>query len=138
VKKEAKMETKEQIRQYRYSTAESLGILSIGIFTASLIGNIQWATIALIIFGAIFALSGIYLIIPYNLKQEWFLRKVATKKTMAIFKRVGWLIILALFGYRLTQKGVIWLTIIGILFVISAYVVFYISILKMRRRSNGN
>jgi len=132
------METKEQIRQYRYSTAESLGILSIGIFTASLIGNIQWATIALIIFGAIFALSGIYLIIPYNLKQEWFLRKVATKKTMAIFKRVGWLIILALFGYRLTQKGVIWLTIIGILFVISAYVVFYISILKMRRRSNGN
>ena len=130
MKKEAKMETKEQIRQYRYSTAESLGILSIGIFTASLIGNIQWATIALIIFGAIFALSGIYLIIPYNLKQEWFLRKVATKKTMAIFKRVGWLIILALFGYGLTQKGVIWLTIIGILFVISAYVVFYISILR--------
>jgi hypothetical protein len=127
------METAEQIRQSKYSAAESLGSLSLGTFIISLIGSVQWATIALIIFGAIFALGGIYLIIPCNLKQEWFLRKVATKKTMVIFKYLGWLLILARFGYDLMRTDIIWLKIIGILFAISAYVVLYTGIWRARK-----
>ena len=130
------MELKEQEREYRNSTAEAFGSLSLGIFAASLIGSVQWATIVLIIFGVVFALCGIYIIFPRNLKQEWFLRNVATKRNMAIFKRVGWLIVLAMFGYSLTQTGIIWLFIIGILFAIFSYALFYISIWRLSKIEN--
>jgi len=126
------METQDHTKEYRNATAESLVILSMAIFTVSLVDNTRWATIALIIFGAIFALSGVYLIIPCNLKQQWFLGKLATQETMAILKRLGWLLILVLFGYALTQKGTIWLIVVGLLFMISAYVVFYISIGRVK------
>ncbi len=66
------MEKEEEIKQYKNSVAENFGSLSLGVFAVSLIDSVQWATIALIIFGVIFALSGIYLIFPLNLKQEWF------------------------------------------------------------------
>lgn len=130
------METEVKMKQYKNSVAESFGNLSLGIFAVSLIGSVQWATIALIIFGVIFALCGIYIILPHDLKQEWFLRNVAKPKNMAIFKRVGWLIVLVMFGYSLTQTGIIWLQVIGILFAISAYVVFYISIWRLRDKES--
>ena len=113
------METKEQ-RQCRNKTAKSLGRLSIGIFTVSLLGDTQWLTIILIIFGVILALSWIYLIVPLNLNQEQFLRIVTTKQDvdfMGFIEDIGWLILLALFGLKLIQKDVIWLRIIGIIFV---------------------
>jgi hypothetical protein len=125
------METEEKIKQYKNSVAESFGNLSLGIFAVSLIGSVQWATIVLIIFGVIFVLCGTYIILPHDLKQEWFLRNVATPKNMAKFKRLGWLIVLVMFGYSLMQTGIIWLQVIGILFAISAYVVFYISIWRL-------
>ncbi len=59
------------------------------------------------------------------------LRNVATKKNIAIFKRIGWFIVLVTFGYSLTQTGIIWLFIIGIIFAILAYVMFYISIWRV-------
>jgi len=132
------METEEEIKQYKNSVAESFGSLSLGVFAASLIGSVQWATIVLIIFGVLFALCGIYIIFTRNLKQEWFLRNVATKRNMAIFKRVGWLIVLVMFSYSLTQTGIIWLLIIGIIFAILAYVIFYISIWRIGGKRNGN
>lgn len=125
------METEEKMKQYKNSVAENFGNLSLGLFAVSLIGSVQWATIVLIIFGVISALCGIYVIFPRDLKHEWFLRNVATPKNMAIFKRVGWLIVLVMFGVSLTQTGMIWLRVIGILFAISAYVVFYISIWRL-------
>ena len=131
-----KMETEEQIKQYQNSTVESFGSLSLGIFAVAIIGSVQWATIVLIIFGVVFASCGIYIIFPRNFKQEWFLRNVATKRNMAIFKRVVWLIVLAMFDYSLTQTGIIWLFIIGILFAIFAYVVLYIGIWRASKIKN--
>jgi len=132
------MKKEEGIKQYKNSVAENFGSLSLGIFAASLIGSVQWATIVLIIFGVVFALCGIYIIFRRNLKQEWFLRNVATKRNMTIFKRVGWFIVLVMFGYSLTQTGEIWLLIIGILFAIFAYVALYISIWKLRKKETPN
>ena len=128
------METKEKIEQhknYKNSVAENLGSLSLAMFAVSLISGVQWATIVLIIFGVISALCGIYLVFPRALKQEWFLRKVATPKTMAIFKRLGWFIVLAMFGYSLIQTGIIWLIIIGIILAILAYVIFYVKVWRL-------
>ena len=125
------MKKEEGIKQYKNSVAENFGSLSLGIFAASLIGSVQWATIVLIIFGVAFAICGIYIMFPRNLKQEWFLTKVANKKNMAMFKRLGWFIVLVMFGYSLTQTGIIWLFIIGILFAILAYVMLYISIWRV-------
>ena len=125
--------TEQEIKQYKNSLAENFGSLSLGIFAVSLIGSVQWATIVLIIFGVLFALCGIYIIVPRNLKQEWFLRNVATKKNMAIFRRIGWFIVLAMFGYSLTQTGITWLKILGIIFAILAYVNFYIGIWRIRK-----
>lgn len=131
------METEEKMEQYKNSVAENFGSLSLGIFAVSLIGSVQWATIVLIIFGVIFALCGISMKVPLDLKQEWFLRKVATPERMAIFKRLGWLIVLTMFGYSLImQTGIIWLKVIGILFAISAYVVFYVSLWRLRDKKS--
>jgi len=126
------METAERIEQYKNSVSENFGSLSLGIFAVSLIGSVPWATIVLIIFGVIFALCGISMKIPLDLKQEWFLRKVATPERMAIFKSLGWFIVLIMFGYSLIQTSIVWLIVIGILFAISAYVVLFISILRLK------
>lgn len=125
------METREIVRQYRNSAAENFGSLSLGIFAVSLISRLQWATITLIIFGVIIALCGIYLIFRRDLKQKWFLNNVATPRNMAVFKRVGWLIVLAMFGVSLTQTDILWLKITGILFAFLAYIIFFISIWKL-------
>ena len=125
------METGENTRQYRNSVAETFGSLSLGIFAVSLIGSVQWATIVLVLFGVLSALCGIYIVFAHDFGQGWFLRNVATAKNMAVFKRVGWLIVLAMFGYSLTQTGIIWLQVIGILFAFLAYVVFYISVRRL-------
>lgn len=130
------METEEKIKQYKNSVAENFGSLSLGIFAVSLIGSVQWATIVLIILAVIFALCAIYIRVPHDLKQKWFLRKVATPENMSIFKRVGWLIVIVMFGYGLMQTDTIWLRVIGILFAISAYVVFYISIYRLRDKKS--
>ena len=127
------METKEQ-RQCRNKTAKSLGRLSIGIFTVSLLGDTQWLTITLIVFGVILALIGVYLIIPGSPKHESFLRE----RDMDIAEALGWFIVLSLFGLRLIQKGVVWLTIVGILFVIVAYIVFVVSLLRKRSKEGNN
>lgn len=128
--------TEQEIKQYKNSVAENFGSLSLGVFAVSQIGSVQWATIVLIIFGVVFALCGIYIIVQRNLKQEWFLRKVATKTNMAIFRRIGWFIVLVMFGYSLMQTGITWLFIIGILFAIGAYVVLYISIWRLGKIKN--
>lgn len=128
------MEPEEKIKQYRNSVAESFGSLSLGILGVSLVGSVQWSSIVLIIFGMMFALCGIYIIFPRDLKQEWLLENAAAPRHMAIYKRIGWLIVLAMFGYSLMQTGVIWLRVIGILFAILAYAVFYISLLRLKAR----
>lgn len=128
--------TEEDTKYYKDSVAENFSSLSLGVFAVSLIGSVQWATVVLIIFGVVFALCGIYIIVPRNLKQEWFLRNVATKTNMAIFRRIGWFIVFVMFGYNLTQTGITWLFIIGILFAIGAYVVLYISIWRLRKIKN--
>ena len=128
------MKPEEKIKQYRNSVAESFGSLSLGIFAVSLVGSAQWSSIVLIIFGMMFALCGLYIIFPRDLKQEWLLENVAAPRHMAIYKRIGWLIVLAMFGYSLTQTGIIWLRVIGILFAILAYVVFYISLFTLKAR----
>ncbi|MBA7674707.1 hypothetical protein ES703_82928 [subsurface metagenome] len=128
------MEPEEKTKQYRNSVAESFGSLSLGIFAVSLVSSAQWSSIVLIIFGIMFALCGIYIIFPRDLKQEWLLENAAAPRHMAIYKRIGWLIVLAMFGYSLTQTGITWLRVIGILFAILAYVVFYISLLRLKAR----
>lgn len=122
------METEEKTKEYTNSVAENFGSLSLGIFAVSLIGGVQWATIVLTILGAIFALCAIYIRVPHDLKQKWFLRKVAKPENMAIFRQVGWLIVIVMFGYALTQTDIVQLRLIGLLFAISAYVIFYINI----------
>ncbi len=132
------MEKDKRITQYKSLVAESFGSLSIGIFGVSLVGDIQWATTLLIIIGVIIGLCGIYVLLPYNLNQEWFLKEVAGPRNMAIFKRFGWFIVVVMFGYSLTQTGVIWMIGIGLLSVFLSYVVFYISLWRfMDKRKKG-
>ncbi len=128
------MGSTEQGKEQKKSTAALLGRLSIGIFTVSLLGDTQWLTITLIIFGVILALSGIYLRVPCNLKQEWFLCKVADERTMSNLEAFSWLCILALFGIKLIQTGMMWLKIIGILFAIFAYIVLVVSIWRTGKK----
>ena len=71
------METKEQIRQRKNLTAESLGSLSLGVFATSLIVSNLWGIITLVTIGIILAMCGIYLIVPTNLKQDLFLKNIA-------------------------------------------------------------
>lgn len=126
------MEPAEKIKQYKNSVAETFVSLSLGTFGVSLIGSEQWATIVLIIFGMMFALFGIYIRLPCDLKQDWLLKKVAAPKHMAIYNAITWFIVGAMFGFSLTQTGITWLWVIGILFAILAYAVLLISLLRLK------
>ncbi|MFC1977387.1 hypothetical protein ACFLWS_03870 [Chloroflexota bacterium] len=124
------MDTEESKKQYKNSVAETFGSLSIGLFTAALIGSVDWATVLLIIFGAIFTLCGIYIFVPLDLRQQWFLANIATKKRTGVFKSVGWFIVVIMFAYNLTQTGVTWQLFVGIIFIGFSYVVLSLSIWK--------
>jgi len=120
----------QEIQNRKKLVAKNFASLAVGIFSVALISLDQWATIMLIIFGSIFALSGFYLRIPLNFKQEWFLKNIARDKDLAIFESIGWLAILGRLGYDLTQKDIAWLKILGILCAILAFFIFYISLCK--------
>jgi len=127
------MDTAEQLKQHRNSVAESLGSLTLGILGVSMVGNTSWATYTLLVIAAIIAISGIYLMIPFNWKQESFLEKVATKQNMSIFKAIAWFIVFVMFGYNLIMTRITWLIIIGFLFMIIGYAVLCISIRRARK-----
>lgn len=133
------MEAEEQIKQHKYSTAESFASLSIGLWAVSLIGyltlGITWATYFLAIVGAISALLSIYLILPWNGKQKSVLGFLETNKIIGIIKLLVWLIVLAVFGVSLIQTKVIWLIVAGLITIIIAFIVFYVGIWRMSKNN---
>jgi len=133
------METEEQIKQHKYSTAESFASLSIGLWAVSLIGyltsGIPWATYFLAIVGAISALLSIYLILPWNGRQKSVLGFLKTNKIIGIVKLLVWLIVLAVFGVSLIQTKVIWLIVAGLITIIIAFIVFYVGIWRMNKNN---
>ncbi|OGO06612.1 MAG: hypothetical protein A2Z76_01750 [Chloroflexi bacterium RBG_13_56_8b] len=138
-----KMETEEQVKQYKNSTVEAFGSLSLGLWTVALVGyltsGISWETYILIVLGGLSALFSIYLVLPWDCvyrKQKVVLKCFEKKQILKIAKSLGWLIVLAVFGVRLVQTKVDWLIIAGLIFAIFAYVVFYASLWKMKK-DNG-
>lgn len=129
------METEEQIRQYKNSTAGSFASLSLGLWAVALVGysgsGISWATYFLVVVGAISALFGVYLILPWDWKQNQTLRYLETKRVMKVAEALGWLIVLAVFAVGLIQTRVYLLIFTGIIIGITAYVVFLISISRI-------
>ena len=133
------METEEQIKQHKYSTAESFASLSIGLWAVSLIGyltsGISWATYFLAIVGAISVLLSIYLIPSWNRRQKSVLEFLERNKIMRIVKLLVWLIVLAVFGVSLIQTKVIWLIVAGLITIIIAFIVFYVGIWRMNKNN---
>ena len=134
------METKEQIRRYKNSVAESFASLSFGLWAVSIIGYISsgvyLAMYVLVIAGVISALFSIYLsvylVLPWDWKQQLVLRILETKQVMKAAKFVIWLIILATFAVGLMQTKVDWLIFIGLIIIAIAFIVFfYVSIFRM-------
>jgi len=136
------METKEQVRRYKNSVAESFASLSFGLWAVSIIGYISsgvyLAMYVLVIAGAISALFSIYLsvylVLPWDWKQQLVLRFLETKKVMNATKLVIWLIILATFAVGIMQTEVVLLMFIGLIIVAIAFIVFfYVSIFRMEK-----
>lgn len=126
------MDKGERIKQYKNSVAVTFSSLSLGTFGVSLIGDIYWATVSLIVFGVFFALCGIYIKFPRDLKQKWFIKKVASPRNMDVFRGIGWFIVLIMFGYSLTQTDILWQLFLGIFFGFLAYSVMIVIILRSR------
>ncbi len=124
----------EQGKEHKNSTAESFASLSIGLWTVSLIGystsGISWGTYFLVILGAISALLSIYLIVPKIPGKESVLECLETNKIIRFIKPFIWLIVLAVFGVRLVQTKVIWLIFTGLITIVMALIVFYVSLWK--------
>ncbi|MCJ7425998.1 MAG: hypothetical protein MUO17_02510 [Dehalococcoidales bacterium] len=136
-------EQKDERKQYKNSTVEAFGSLSLGLWTVALVGyltsGISWETYILIALGGLSALFSIYLVLPWDCvyrKQKTVLKYLETKQIIKFAKSLGWLIVLAVFGVRLIQTKVDWLIIAGLIFAIFAYVVFYVSLWK-RKKDNG-
>ena len=127
------MEKEEEIKQYKNSVAEFFGSLSLAVVGVSFVGNDQWASCVLIAFGIIFALIGIYIILPFNRTKDWFFRKIANNRSMSMYKGIGWFIALAMFGYSLTTRNISWLTYFGIALAILAYIVLIMGIYRARK-----
>jgi len=132
------METEEQIRQYKNSTAESFAGLSVGLWTLSLIGylssGISWATYFLVVVGAMSALFSIYLsiylVFPWDWKQKSVLKYLETKQIIKVTKYLVWLVVLAAFAVMLLQTKVSWLIAAGLIIIIIAFILFYVSLWK--------
>jgi len=131
------METDEQKKQYKNSTAESFASLSIGLWAVSLIGYltsaISWETYLLAIIGAISALFSLYLIAPPNWKQKSVLESLKSNQITKIVKLLVWLIVILLFGVNLFQTKVIWLIVTGLITMVIAFIVFYIGIFRLKK-----
>jgi len=120
------------------STAESFATLAIGLWTVSLINyltsGISGLTYFLIVVGAISALFGLYLILPYRWKQEPLLEFLKRHGVIRAVKSLAWLLVLVIFGIGLVQSKIIWLIITGLITMIIAFVVFYVGIWRMNKK----
>ena len=121
-------------------TAESLGSLSLGLWAVALIGyptsGISWHTYFLVVVGALFAVFGVYFILPWDWKQRQCLKYLEAHQIMKITKSLGWFVVLVVFGVGLIQSKVGWLIVIGLTITIIAYVVFLAG-LSRTGRHNG-
>jgi len=133
---EEESESSNKERDYRYFTAESHGSLSLSLIIVALLNRSlavsTWYVPAIL--GVIILLIGLYLILPSHMIQKWLLRKVFNKYELKTVKWAGWAIVLALFGYGLTQTGIPWLTIFGALTAVSSYAVLTIGFLQIAKR----
>jgi len=131
------METEEQMRQYKKSTAESFVSLSIGLWTVSVIGyltsGISWMTYFLIVVGAISSLFSVYIILRWDWKQKSVLEFLERKKITTIAKFLVWYTVLGIFGVGLAQTKVIWLIIMGEIILIIAAIVLYVGLWGMKK-----
>jgi hypothetical protein len=122
------MAIKDRVEACRNSTAESFASLCIGLWTVSLVtylsSGISGGTYFLIILGAMCALLGIYLVLPWHLKQKSALEVLDKYKITRFAKPLIWLIVIAIFGVRLVQTQISWLISIGLITVVIAWVVF--------------
>jgi hypothetical protein len=122
----------------KHSVAESFATLALGLWTVALIGylhsGIDWATIVLIVVGSLSALFAAYFTLPINWKQESILAYFKKTNILKIIKSVGWLTVFLLFGVALVQSKVVGLIIVGLVTMIIAFVVFYVSIWRMNKK----
>ena len=122
----------------KHSAAESFATLALGLWTVALIdylrSGISCSAVFLIVIGSISALFALYFILPRSWKQESILSYFQRKNTLKVIKSVGWLIVSLVFGVGLVQSKVIWLIIVGLITMIIAFVVFYVSLWRMNRK----
>ena len=127
------METEEQIKQHKYSTAESFVSLSIGLWVVALIGY-QTSVIPCVIYflavvGVISVLLSGYLILPlesWNRRQRSVFEFLKRNTIIGIVKLLVWSIMLVLFGVSLIQTGVVWLILTGLITFIIPFIVVLI------------
>jgi hypothetical protein len=134
------MDWTQEEKSMRNSTAESFARLSIGLWTVSLIeylsSGMDLPTYILLSLGILFVLISGFLFIPWNLKQKSVVNYLSTSGTMRIVKPLLWLLVIAPFGVNLVKTKIPWLIITGLIAVILAFVIFYVSIWKSGKPKN--
>ena len=121
----------------RNATAASFATLAIGLWSVSLISYLSsgisgWVYF-LAVFGAIFGLFTLYLILPTRWGQESLSQSIARRGYLKIAKSLGWSIVGAVFGVGLVQSKVPWMIIAGLITMIIAAVGFYVAIWPLRK-----
>ena len=133
-------ELTDQERKCEKSTAESYGGLSLGLFATALLPDALWQILSLVTLGALFALSGLYLILPCGWKRKGFPKGVALwlakEKQVKYVKGVAWFIVLAVFGINLIQTRINWLVILGVICACLGYAILLFGIWKGSQKGN--
>lgn len=134
----SKVKEQDETKQYKYTSAEPFASLAIGLWTVSLISylasptrGVTWDVYFLFVLGVISALLSVYLILPWNWKQESVLESLKRDKTVNIVKLIAWAIVIVVFGFRLVQTGIIWLFLTGLLTMFMALIVLFVGLFRM-------
>ncbi len=134
-------ESKE--REYRYSVAESLVTLSLGMIIVALLNkslNVSiWLWCPLAILGIISLLLALYFVVsPSHKIQEWLIRNIFNKPKLKTIKLCGWAIVLVLFGEELIKIiQTDWSAVILLLCIFAGYAVLAYAFGKSIRSIKG-
>lgn len=119
------------------SASEILASLTLGLWTVAIIGyvrsGIDWSSITLFIIGLFTALCAGYFFFPLNWKKESALNLIQGHSILKVAKALGWLIRLLVFGVALVLTKIILFFNIGIIIMIIAFVIFYISMWRINK-----
>lgn len=116
----------------KHSAAKSFASLAIGLWTVSLIGHltgvISGLTYFLVAVGAVSALFGSYLVMPWRWAQESTLELLKRRRILRVIELLGWFLVVVIFGVGLMQSKIGWMIVAGLIAMIIALIVFYVGI----------